>query len=100
MKIPGQLSVQINTLSYQTLCEIYGQQAVEGPGRSLGATWCKLAVTATVDVKSLERLENIQAQLSKNMLGDELEKVQDRAVNWRPLQNRNDKGCDLGIERF
>ena len=87
-------------LSYQTLCEIYGQQAVEGPGRSLGATWCKLAVTATVDIKSLGRLEKIQAQLSKNMSGNELEKVQDRAVNWRPLQDRNDKSCGVGIERF
>lgn len=86
--------------SYQTLCEIYGQLAKESAGRSLGATWCRLAVMATVDVKSLGQLEKIQAHLSEDMSGDELEKVQDRAVNWHPLQDKADDQCAVGVERF
>ncbi len=87
-------------LSYETLCEIYGQQAAESSGRSLGATWCRLAVTAALDVRSLGRLEKIQDHLSKGMSGSDLEKVQDRAVNWRPLQEKFDDKCAVGAERF
>ena len=87
-------------LSYQTLCEIYGQQATQDPGRGLGATWCKLAATAVVDIKSLGRLEKLQDRLSKGMSADDLERVQDRAVNWRPLQEKFDDKCAAGVERF
>jgi hypothetical protein len=87
-------------LSYQTLCEIYGQQAEESPGRSLGATWCRLAAMATVDINSLRRLQTIQEQLSKGMSADDLVKLQDRALNWRPLQDKADDKCAVGIERF
>lgn len=87
-------------LSYQTLCEIHGLEAVEGPGKSLGVTWCKLAASATVDVKSLGQLEKIQGRLSKGLLGSDLERLQDRAVNWRPLQEKSDEECRVGVERF
>ena len=87
-------------LAYQTLCEIYGEQALESPGRSLGATWCRLAVIATADIKLLSRLEKIQDHLSKGMSGDDLEEIQDRAVNWRSLEGKHDEKCDLGAERF
>lgn len=87
-------------LAYQTLCEIYGEQALESPGRSLGATWCRLAVIATADINLLSRLEKIQDHLSKGMSGDDLEEIQDRAVNWRSLEGKHDEKCDLGAERF
>jgi hypothetical protein len=87
-------------LSYQTLCDIYGREAVENPGKSFGATWCKLAVSAAVDIKPVGRLERIQVHLSKGMSGNDLERVQDRAVNWRPLREKTDDKCAVGVERF
>ena len=87
-------------LAYQTLCEIYGQQAVESPGKSLGAMWCRLAVTAAVDVKSLRRLEKIQDKLSEDMSASDLAQLQDRALNWRPLEEKSDQECAVGIERY
>lgn len=87
-------------LSYRTLCEIYGRQAVANPGRILGASWCRLAAAATIDVKPLGQLERTQDLLLKGMSGSDLERVQDHALNWRPLQDKSDGLCPAGGERF
>ena len=87
------------TLSCQTLSEIFGQQAADSSGKSHGATWCRLALAVAVDAKSLRQLETIQDQLSTCMSADDLVKLQDGALNWRPLEEEFDEECAVGIER-
>lgn len=87
-------------LAYRSLCEIFGTQASGLPSRTLGATWCKLAVSSDTDVASIGQMEQWQDHLSQEIQGADLEKVQDLAVNWRPLQEKSDEACGSGAEKF
>ena len=87
-------------LAYRNLCEIFGTQASGLPSRSLGATWCKLAASSDTDLASVGQMEKWQDRLTREIQGADLEKVQDLAVNWRPLQEKLDQACVSGSERF
>lgn len=87
-------------LAYRNLCEIFGTQASGLPSRSLGATWCKLAASSDTDLASVGQMEKWQDHLTQEIQGADLERVQDLAVNWRPLQEKSDQACGSGAERF
>lgn len=87
-------------LAYRSLCEIFGTQASGVPSSTLGATWCKLAVSSDTDVASIGQMEQWQDHLTREIQGADLERVQDLAVNWRPLQEKSDQACGSGAERY
>jgi len=87
-------------LAYRNLCEIFGTQASGLPSRSLGATWCKLAASSDTDLVSVGQMEKWQDRLTGEIQGADFEKIQDLAVNWRPLQEKSDQACVPGSERL
>jgi hypothetical protein len=88
------------SMAYSTLCEFYGRQRPGKQGQSLGATWCKLAATSTKDLTALSKLEAIQDDLTLGLSSEDLQKIQDRAINWRPIQEASNPDCAIGAERY
>jgi hypothetical protein len=87
-------------MAYETLCEFYGHRQPQDPGRSLGAKWCRLAATTAKDISVLKHLEEIQDRLTLGLSNEDLQKIQDFAINWRPLQPTSRDACITGGERF
>lgn len=87
-------------MAYDTLCQFYGRRQSGYPSRSLGAMWCKLAATSVKDLAVLKNLEEIQERLTRGLANEDLQKIQDLVINWRPLQNTSKASCTIGGERF
>ena len=87
-------------MAYETLCEFYGHQTPGYPGRRLGATWCKIASMSTQDHSVLKKIDNTLDRLTQGLGSEDRQKIQDNAINWRPIQETSDKACEIGTERF
>lgn len=87
-------------MAYQNLCELFGQQSSGLPSKALGAMWCGLAVSTAGDVSLITKMEKWEDGLTRGMPGVDLERIQDLAVNWHPLQDKKAQECSVGVERF
>lgn len=87
-------------MAYETLCEFYGRRQSGEPSRRQGATWCRLAATSTKNLSIMKNLEKIQDDLARDLASEDLQKVQDLAINWRPLEAVSKESCAIGGERF